>query len=223
MLAPSGGGLILYKAYGNLYAMIGTRNDTQTGQFGNQRIVTVVRNRETIELEAHYMYMVKIQEVLHAVVDNSGPTYDVEPLEKLRIDNYYNVFTNENNHSKQPASINDTYMVEKTDRNIFPHSSDMYNNERKDYQNVNELENVLVFVASLIANLKLDVDENKIKHKQLKKANTSLSQDLEKRKQDLLYCKSELEKYKILQTKHKDKEKVELECEKALGLLTQNK
>ncbi|GKB47540.1 hypothetical protein Tco_0898293 [Tanacetum coccineum] len=33
------------------------------------------------ELEAHYMYMAMIQEVLHAIDDNFGPTYDVEPLE----------------------------------------------------------------------------------------------------------------------------------------------
>ncbi|GKC51873.1 hypothetical protein Tco_1074618 [Tanacetum coccineum] len=35
------------------------------------------------ELKAHYMYMAKIQEVLHAVDDNSRPTYDVEPLKKI--------------------------------------------------------------------------------------------------------------------------------------------
>ncbi|GJS98718.1 retrovirus-related pol polyprotein from transposon TNT 1-94 [Tanacetum coccineum] len=35
------------------------------------------------ELEAHYMYMSKIQEVLHAVDDNSGPTYDADLLEKI--------------------------------------------------------------------------------------------------------------------------------------------
>ncbi|GJS75064.1 hypothetical protein Tco_0724945 [Tanacetum coccineum] len=34
------------------------------------------------EREAHYMYMAKIQEVLHATDDNYGPTYDVESLEK---------------------------------------------------------------------------------------------------------------------------------------------
>ncbi|GKG30122.1 hypothetical protein Tco_0420020, partial [Tanacetum coccineum] len=32
------------------------------------------------ELEAHYMYMAKIQEVLTA---ESGPTFDVESLEKI--------------------------------------------------------------------------------------------------------------------------------------------
>ncbi|GJU27648.1 hypothetical protein Tco_1166269 [Tanacetum coccineum] len=32
------------------------------------------------ELEAHYMYMAKIQDVLHAADDTSGPTNDAEPL-----------------------------------------------------------------------------------------------------------------------------------------------
>nr|GFB32558.1 hypothetical protein [Tanacetum cinerariifolium] len=62
------------------------------------------------ELEAHYMYMEKIQEVLHVTDDNSGPTYDIEPLEHAPTDNEYNVFGKEKQHSEQPESINDTYM-----------------------------------------------------------------------------------------------------------------
>ncbi|GJT50443.1 hypothetical protein Tco_0976600 [Tanacetum coccineum] len=40
---------------------------------------------DTQELEAHYVYMEKIQEVLNVDDDNSGPTYDAEPLEKVTI------------------------------------------------------------------------------------------------------------------------------------------
>ncbi|GJW77507.1 hypothetical protein Tco_0139189 [Tanacetum coccineum] len=43
-----------------------------TGQFGNQRTVTVVGNKETVGN----------QEVLHPTDDNLRPTYDTEPLEK---------------------------------------------------------------------------------------------------------------------------------------------
>ncbi|GJU70843.1 hypothetical protein Tco_1262248 [Tanacetum coccineum] len=53
-------------------------------------------------------------------------------------------------------------------------------------------EDECVLLASLIANLKLDVDENKTIQKQLKKANTSLTQELEKRKQDLEKSKPDL-------------------------------
>ncbi|GJX61503.1 retrovirus-related pol polyprotein from transposon TNT 1-94 [Tanacetum coccineum] len=76
------------------------KNDNQTGQFGNQRTVTVAGAKETLrkqaeqadwledtdeevdeqELEAHYMYMAKIQEV--PTID-SGPSFDAEPLEEV--------------------------------------------------------------------------------------------------------------------------------------------
>ncbi|GJV69235.1 hypothetical protein Tco_1484744 [Tanacetum coccineum] len=125
------------------------------------------------ELEAHYMYMAKIQEVY--------------------TDDDYNVFANVTKHSEQLKSINDTSLVEKTDSNVTPNSSNTCDNKGKANQNVDEPENERVVLASLIANLKLDVDENKMKHKQLKKANTYLSQELEKIKQDLFYCRSELE------------------------------
>nr|GEW85861.1 ribonuclease H-like domain-containing protein [Tanacetum cinerariifolium] len=84
------------------------------------------------------------------------PTYDAEPLEKVHTNDYYNVFANEKQHSEQPESINDTYMVEKTE-NVIPSSSDMCDNEGKADQNVDEPEDGRVFLASLIAHLKLDI------------------------------------------------------------------
>ncbi|GJZ65217.1 hypothetical protein Tco_0621913 [Tanacetum coccineum] len=56
------------------------------------------------ELEAHYSFMAKIQEVLNA---DSGS--DAEPLEKVQYDAEYNVFANERQHSEQPKSIHDTH------------------------------------------------------------------------------------------------------------------
>nr|GFA24200.1 hypothetical protein [Tanacetum cinerariifolium] len=35
------------------------------------------------ELEAYYMYMAKIQEVLTAIDDNSRPTFETEPFKKV--------------------------------------------------------------------------------------------------------------------------------------------
>ncbi|GKE64422.1 hypothetical protein Tco_1518583, partial [Tanacetum coccineum] len=115
------------------------------------------------ELEAHYMYMAKIQEVPTA---ESRPTFDVEPLEKVQFDDDYNVFTNEIQHSEQPESINDTYVVEKVDSSAIPDSSDMCDNDGKDDQNAKEYEDECVVLANLIANLKLDIDENKTIQKQ---------------------------------------------------------
>nr|GFC05617.1 hypothetical protein [Tanacetum cinerariifolium] len=43
------------------------------------------------ELEAHYMYMAKIQEVSPDAVD-SGPIFDTEPEQKVKNDDHYDVF-----------------------------------------------------------------------------------------------------------------------------------
>nr|GEZ86411.1 hypothetical protein [Tanacetum cinerariifolium] len=94
------------------------------------------------ELEAHYNYMAKIQEVPNADSDT-----DSEPLEHVQYNDEYNVFANVNQHS----------------------------------------------CANLIENLKLDVDENKRIQKQLKKANTSLTHELEQRKSNLAETNKTLE------------------------------
>ncbi|GJV96783.1 hypothetical protein Tco_1548360 [Tanacetum coccineum] len=174
------------------------------------------------ELEAHYMYMAKIQEVLHAIDDNSGPTYDAEPLEKVHTSDNYNVFATERQHSEQPESINNTYVVKTVDSNIISDSTDMCDNVKNDEQNTKELEDECVLLASLIENLKLDVDENKKIKKQSKKANTSLTQELDKYKLDPKYCKIKLERNKTFQTNQKDKEIDELKCKEALDLLASN-
>ncbi|GKE96695.1 hypothetical protein Tco_1581550 [Tanacetum coccineum] len=76
------------------------------------------------ESESHYMYMAKIQEVLHAIDDNSGPTYDVE-------NDNYNVFATKRQHSEKPESINNTYVAKTVDRNIISNSTDMCDIEKK--------------------------------------------------------------------------------------------
>ncbi|GJW60279.1 retrovirus-related pol polyprotein from transposon TNT 1-94 [Tanacetum coccineum] len=132
------------------------KNDNQSGQFRNQRTMTVAGARETVEkgvqlqeeksdwladtdeeidkqeLEAHYNYIAKIQEV-----HNADSCTDSEPLEQ-----------------------ND--------------------------QNAVECDDERAVLDNLIANLKLDIDENKKIQKKLKKANASLTQELKE-------CKSTLE------------------------------
>nr|GEZ87618.1 hypothetical protein [Tanacetum cinerariifolium] len=93
------------------------------------------------ELEAHYSYMAKIQEVSTA---DSGT--DSEPVEQ-----------------------NDQNDVESDDERVA--------------------------LANLIANLKLDVDENKKIQKQLKKANTTLSQELKECKTILAETSKSLGKF----------------------------
>nr|GEW26584.1 ribonuclease H-like domain-containing protein [Tanacetum cinerariifolium] len=67
------------------------------------------------EFEAHYIYMEKIQEVLHATDETFGPTFDTEPLKNVHLDDDYNVFATKRQNFEQPESINDTYLVEKID------------------------------------------------------------------------------------------------------------
>ncbi|GJV83061.1 hypothetical protein Tco_1522959 [Tanacetum coccineum] len=81
------------------------------------------------ELEAHYLYMEKIQEDPSAEL---GPTYDVEPLEMVHTDEAYNVFTNDQEHTDQPENMNDTSLIAKVDSNTTPDSSDVCNNDSED-------------------------------------------------------------------------------------------
>ncbi|GJX82416.1 hypothetical protein Tco_0331897 [Tanacetum coccineum] len=64
------------------------------------------------------------------------------------------------------------------DSNVIPDSPDMCDNDIQNDQNVVECDYERVVLANLIANLKLDIDENKKIQKQLKKANASLTQEL---------------------------------------------
>nr|GEY93133.1 hypothetical protein [Tanacetum cinerariifolium] len=64
---------------------------------------------EDQELEAHYMYMAKLQKVTLDAVDNSGPIFDTEPLQKVPNNDNYNVFSIESEHPEQSKYVNNTY------------------------------------------------------------------------------------------------------------------
>nr|GFC28737.1 hypothetical protein [Tanacetum cinerariifolium] len=153
------------------------KNDDHSGQFGTQRTVNVPDPREKKaenadtdeevdeqELEAHYSYMAKIQEVPTA---ESGT--DSEPVKQVQNNVGYNVFANVLQHSE---SVSNTCLVETDDSNVIPDSPDMCENDIQNDQNDVESDDERVALANLIATLKLDVDENKKIQKQLKKANT---------------------------------------------------
>nr|GEV94817.1 hypothetical protein [Tanacetum cinerariifolium] len=76
------------------------------------------------ELEAHYSYMAKIQEVPTA---NLGT--DSEPLEHVQYYDEYNVFANVNQHYEQSKSTSNTCLVEKDDSDVTPDSPDMVNHK----------------------------------------------------------------------------------------------
>ncbi|GJS39414.1 retrovirus-related pol polyprotein from transposon TNT 1-94 [Tanacetum coccineum] len=173
------------------------------------------------ELEAHYSYMAKIQEVPNA---DSGT--DSEPLEQVQYDTDDNVFANDIQHFEQSESISNTCVVETGDSNVIPDSP--------------ECADERVALANLIVNLKLDVDENKKIQKQLKKANVSLTQELKECKSTLAETsrtlgksnsiqdsclvalqnkQSEFERYKAFNDRTVDYEKVKRKLNETLGLL----
>nr|GEV78199.1 hypothetical protein [Tanacetum cinerariifolium] len=127
------------------------------------------------ELEVHYSYMAKIQEV--PTIDTC---IDSKPLEQVQNDVGYNVFSNDLQHSEQSESVSNTCLVETDDNNVIPDSPDMCNDDIQNDQNDVESDDERVALANLFPNLKLDVDENKKIQKQLKKANTTLAQELKK-------------------------------------------
>nr|GEY50819.1 uncharacterized mitochondrial protein AtMg00810-like [Tanacetum cinerariifolium] len=148
------------------------KNDNQSGQFRNQRTVNVAGAREN-ELEAHYNYMAKIQEV---PIAESG--IDSDPVEHVQNDARYNMFANDLQHSKQSKSVSNTCLVETNNSNVIPDSPDMCEDDIQNDQNDVESDDEHVALANLIPSLKIDVDENKKIQKHLKKANTTLAQEL---------------------------------------------
>ncbi|GJW70799.1 hypothetical protein Tco_0127716 [Tanacetum coccineum] len=132
------------------------------------------------ELEAHYSYMAKIQEVSPEESSSSG-----QPLEQVQNHDENDVFANVRRHSEQPESINDTYVLEKDDSNVISDSSNICTNDNQVDQNAAECVDERAALANLIANLTLDTEENKTILKQLKKANASLTQELKECKTNL--------------------------------------
>ncbi|GKF50207.1 hypothetical protein Tco_0146674 [Tanacetum coccineum] len=132
----------------------------------------------------------KVQEVQSSVT-SSGEVSPEEssstdtPLEQVQNNDENNVLANEIRHYEQPESINDTYVLEKDDSNVTPDSLNICNNDNQVDQNAAKCVDERATLANLIANLTLDTEENKMILKQLKKVNTSLTQELEECKTNL--------------------------------------
>ncbi|GJX16130.1 hypothetical protein Tco_0216962 [Tanacetum coccineum] len=112
--------------------------------------------------------------------ENKGSTSGNEskPMAEVPYTTEYNVFAVETQHTEQPEFLNDASLMEKVNSNTTPDSSDMCNKEIKGDQYANDHEDERVVLAYLIANLKLDIDENKKIQKQLRNTNTSLAHEL---------------------------------------------
>ncbi|GJV29429.1 hypothetical protein Tco_1385877 [Tanacetum coccineum] len=124
--------------------------------------------------------MEKIQEV---PTFDLGPIFDAEQLQKVHDDDDddddyddYNVFASERQHHKQPKSVNDTYFVEQGDTNITSDSSDMSNNGEKVDQDDQMLQKEHELLASLIEQMKIEIDASKQNNKALESSNKSLKE-----------------------------------------------
>nr|GEX17061.1 hypothetical protein [Tanacetum cinerariifolium] len=105
------------------------------------------------ELEAHYMYMTKLQEVTPDDAKNSRPIFDTEPLENVSNNDNYNMFAIESDHPEQSKSID---------------QDDADNDLTKERE----------LLASLIEKLKCEIDDNKNRNKFLETSNKVLVKKL---------------------------------------------
>nr|GEZ42726.1 retrovirus-related Pol polyprotein from transposon TNT 1-94 [Tanacetum cinerariifolium] len=171
-------------------------------------------------------------------VPTTDSSTDSEPLKQVQNDARYNVFANDLHHSEQYESVSNTCLVETNDSNVVPDSPDMCEDDIQNEQNNVESDDERV----ALANLKLDVDENKKTQKQLKKANTTLAQELKECKAILAETskslgesisvwdsflvalqtkQTEFEKYKAFNDRTIDYDKLERKFNETLGQLAQ--
>nr|GEU77627.1 hypothetical protein [Tanacetum cinerariifolium] len=172
-----------------------TVNDNQSGQFRNQRMVNVVGARENIGspvVQQSGIQCFNGKEFGHFAKECRKPkrvkdsayhkekTLLCKQAEKgirstLQL---HGKDSGDLQHSEQFESISNACLVETDDSKVIPDSTDMCEDDIQNDQNDVESDDESVALANLITNLKLDVDENKKIQKQLKKANTTLAQEL---------------------------------------------
>ncbi|GJV64246.1 hypothetical protein Tco_1475074 [Tanacetum coccineum] len=223
------------------------KNDNQTGQFRNHRAVNVAGARE-IECRKpkrvkdstyHKEKMLLCKQAEKGVqlqAEQSDWLADTdEEIDEQELEAHYSYMAK---IQEQSESITNTCAVETGDSNVIPDSPDMCDNDIQDDQNDVECDDERV----ALANLKLDVDENKKIQKQLKKANATLTQELTECKSILAETsrtlgesnsirdsclvalqnkQTEFERYKAFNDRTVDYDKLERKLNETLGLLAQ--
>nr|GEU73059.1 retrovirus-related Pol polyprotein from transposon TNT 1-94 [Tanacetum cinerariifolium] len=214
------------------------KNDNQSREFGNQRTVNVARAREIkpkrVKDSAYHKEKMLLYKQAEQGVPLQAEQYDWladtdEEIDEQELEAHYSYM----------AKIHNTCLVETDDSNAIPDSPDMCDDVQNDQNDV-ESDDERVALANLIANLKLDVDENKKIQKQLKKANTTLAQELKECKTILAKTSNalresisvrdsclvafqnkqiEFEKYKAFNDRTVDYDKLERKLNETLGQL----
>nr|GEX44044.1 hypothetical protein [Tanacetum cinerariifolium] len=152
------------------------------------------------ELEAHYRYIDKIQEVPTA---DSGT--DFEPVEQVQNETRYNVFANHLQHSEQFESVSNTCLVETDDSNVTPDLPDMceddIQNEQSDVESNDEQRKAILVETSKSLGESISVRDSCLVAVQTKQA--------------------EFEKFKAFNDRIVDYEKLKRKLNEALGQLAQ--
>nr|GEV76200.1 uncharacterized mitochondrial protein AtMg00810-like [Tanacetum cinerariifolium] len=166
--------------------------------YDNQRICNVAGARENVgtpvddtndesddqELEAHYMYIEKLQEVTLDAADNSGPIFDIKPVKQVQTNDNYNVFSIESEHPKQSQSIHDTYLIEQDEHNVVIDSLDMsYDREQADQNDdADDLDNERENEDFKTNNKSLELSNNRFKeaNNELSDTNKMMYNDIKK-------------------------------------------
>nr|GEW94612.1 hypothetical protein [Tanacetum cinerariifolium] len=138
------------------------KNDDHSGQFGNQR--TEYRKPKRVKGSTYHKEKMLMCEQAEKGVPLQAEKYDWladtdEEVDKQELEAHYSYMAKIQEVPTAETGIN-SEPVEQNDQNVVESDDDR------------------VTLANLIANLKLDVDENKKIQKQLKKANTTLAQEL---------------------------------------------
>nr|GEZ31936.1 hypothetical protein [Tanacetum cinerariifolium] len=138
-----------------------------------------VSSSDDQELEAHYMYMAKLQQV-SPDVDDSGPIFDKEPEEKIQNGDDYDVLAIDCQHSEQSESVHNTYLIEQDALNVLIESEDMtYDSEQIEQNDEDvDLAKEHELLASLISKLKCEIDETKNRNTLLESSNKILVEKL---------------------------------------------
>nr|GFC67316.1 hypothetical protein [Tanacetum cinerariifolium] len=156
------------------------------------------------EQEAHYMYMVQLQEVSLDAAD-SGPIFYAEPLQKISNDDHYNVFVIKSEHPEQSESIHDTYPIEQDAHNVIIDSLDIsYDREQID-QNDDDVD---------LANER-EIEDFKNKNKSLESSNNRFKEANNKLSETNKLLYTDFKKSQAELARRNDVEyasKVEIDC-----------
>nr|GEV32045.1 hypothetical protein [Tanacetum cinerariifolium] len=171
------------------------KNDNQSGQFRNQRTINVVVARKNVRskvVQQSGIQCFNCKEYRHFAKECRKPkrvkdfTYHKEKMLMckqaeqgvlLQAEQYDWLANTDEEVDEQELEAHYSYMAKIQEVPTADSDTDSEPVEQNDQNDV-ESDDERVALANLIANLKLDVDENKKIQRQLKKANTTLAQEL---------------------------------------------